>query len=124
MSCSEHDRRSRLVETQGVIVALALLVVAVVAGLYIPAFLTRRAVIQVVRIFCRHNALTAGNAKTATELGLGTRGMLERIGRPRDYKPHALRVLQQMGAVHVTEDGRLYMNEENLHESLRCEKLM
>ena len=42
--------------------------------------------------------------------------MLERMMRRRDYKPHALTALMQVGIIQATEDGKLYLSEEKLAE--------
>lgn len=88
--------------------------------LWLSAFLTKRAVQQVIGIFCRHNALLFWQAKTIDELGLTPPGFLQRITHFRDYKPQALKILIQRGIVKVTRDGKLYLVEKQLTESLRC----
>jgi hypothetical protein len=86
------------------------------AFFFIPRWLLRRAARQVIRIFREHNATESRNARTIDELGLAPPGMLERIGRRRDYKPHALRALMHMGVIQTTEDGKLYLSEARLAE--------
>ncbi len=109
---------------EGALLALGLLALAIVVALYVPAFMTRRAMVEVVRLFYRGNALEAEDAKTLADLGLNPPSFMQRIAKPRDYKPHALRLLQQIGAVQVTEEGKFYMVEEKLHGSLRREKVL
>jgi hypothetical protein len=104
------------------IFAFALLVVLFASVLFIPALLTKRAMSKVIKVFCRYGALNAKKAKKAEELGLNPPGFFERMGRMRDYKPHALRFLKQMKVVRTTKDGRLYMTEKNLNENLRCNR--
>ena len=53
----------------------------------------KRAIRQVIRIFREHNAISINNSKTIEELGMRSRGMLERMFRGRDYKQYALRAL-------------------------------
>lgn len=93
--------------------------VAVVAILYVPALLTKRAMRQVVARFYEKKALNSKSALSLAELGLTPPNLLERLTKPRDYKPAALRILQQIGAVELTADGRLFLVEEKLHESLK-----
>jgi hypothetical protein len=111
-------------DLRGILTALVLLAIAIAVWLYVPAFLTRRAMLEVVRRFYRLNAVRPDQAKTIDELGLASPTLLQRVSRPRDYKPHALRLLQQIGAVQVTEDLKLYLVEENLHDNLKREKVM
>jgi hypothetical protein len=91
-------------------------------GLFIiPRWLMKRAARQVIKIFRQHNATDSKTARTIDELGLRPPGVLERMMRRRDYKPHALNALMQAGIVQVTEDGKLYLSEARLGET-RLEK--
>jgi hypothetical protein len=97
------------------------LILAVFAGaIYLQSWLVKRAISQVIRIFCQYNALGAQNSKTIEEMGLTPPGLIHRLTRLRDYKPYALQFLQQAGIVQKTEDGRFYMTEEKLNENMRC----
>ncbi len=109
---------------EGALLALGLLAIAIVVALYVPALLTRKAMVEVVRQFYRKNAIEAEDAKNLADLGLSPPSLMQRIAKPRDYKPHALRLLRQIGAVQVTEEGKFYMVEGKLHESLRREKVL
>jgi hypothetical protein len=118
-----HEGEGSRVEIgNSIVVVVALLALAIVVGLYLPAYLTRRAMVDVVRRFYQQNALSAKSAKTADELGLTPPSFIQKMMRRRDYKPEALRVLQQTGGVQFTEDGKLYLAELNLHDSLKGEK--
>jgi hypothetical protein len=83
----------------------------------IPRWRLKRAIRQVIDIFRKHNAVSAGNAKTIDELGLRPRGLMERMLRTRDYKPYALTALMNAGVVKTTEDGKFYLSEEKLMTS-------
>ena len=102
------------------LVILALAVLAVCALFVIPVLMTRWAAHRVIKIFCRYNALNANNARTAEELGLAPLGFMDRLMKPRDYKPQALRFLKESGVVQSTPDGRLYLSETKAAEGLRC----
>jgi len=106
-------------DAKGILIGLALLALAMAIVLYVPALLTRRAMKQVVGRFYAARALSEESAKTLAELGLTPPNLLERLTKPRDYKPAALRLLQQLGAVQLTQEGKLFLLEERLHESLR-----
>jgi hypothetical protein len=88
-------------------------------ALWLSAFLTKRAVQQVIGTFYRNNALSFWQAKTIDELGLTPPDFLQRITHFRNYKPQALKILIQRGIVKVTRDGKLYLVEKQLTESLR-----
>ena len=105
-----------------VIFAYALIAVLFVSALFIPVLLTRRAASKVIKIFCRYDALSVKSAKSAEELGLNPPDFFERMFRPRDYKPYALRMLKQQNIVHTTGDGRLYMTQERLTLNLKCNR--
>ena len=84
-------------------------------GLFLlPQFLTRRAVPGVVRAFRAHKATSPESARTAEELGLTLRPFVQRIFRPRDYKPIALNALMAASVVRATADEKLYLDEARL----------
>ena len=99
-----------------ILVFLILIIGALLAFIYLPAFFMKRAIAQVREIFYRHGAIGAESAKSVNELGLTPPGLVERLTRSRDYKPQALQYLKQAGEVLMTEDGRLYMVKEKREE--------
>ena len=97
-----------------------LLLLIVLGGVsYIRAYLTRRAILRVIEIFYEHDALRMNSAKTLSELGLERLDFLQRMTRPRDYKQNALQILMKEGIINMVEDGRVYIVEEKLDQSLR-----
>jgi len=102
---------------QDILVFSILIIGALLAFIYLPAFFLKRAMAQVREIFHRHGAIGVENAKTVNELGLTPPGLLERLTKPRDYKPRALQYLKQAGEVLMTEDGKLYMVGEKGKET-------
>jgi hypothetical protein len=86
---------------------------------YIRTFLTRRAIFKVIDIFYQNNALGVNGAKTLHELGLEIPSFFQRITRPRDYKQFALQILMKRNIILMNEDGRFYMLEERLDQTLR-----
>ncbi len=92
------------------------------AVVVIPGLLVRRAMGQVIRIFRSHHSLCQEDGSTADELGLAPRDFFQRIGRLKDYKPFALKILVESGVVRVAEDGKLCLDEERLRESSPNEK--
>jgi hypothetical protein len=105
-----------------VFVILVLVVIVFGGGLYIRTFLTRRAIFKVIEIFYQHNALGLNGAKTPHELGLERPDLLQRITSRRDYKQNALQIIIKRGIISGNEDGRLYLVEEELDESLRSKR--
>ena len=106
-------------EISRVFLILILTIIAFGGGLYIRTFLTRRAIFKVIEIFYQHGALGTSGAKTLQELRLERPDFLQRMTKPRDYKQNALQILIKEGIVNVDEDGRVYMIEEKLDQSLR-----
>jgi hypothetical protein len=90
---------------------------ALAAVIAIPAFMTNRAMVKVIRIFRDHGASDFWSAKTALQLGIGPRGLMDRLIDPRrDYKPMALNVLIKFGIVRQTGGQKLYLNEKSLND--------
>ena len=96
-----------------VILAVFLLFVMFV----LPQLLLRRAIPSVIRIFRQGNAVGIQNAKTVEELGLKPKSIAQAIFSGRDYKITALQVLKNANVIQGTEDGKLYLSEENLSNS-------
>jgi hypothetical protein len=91
-----------------------LIVVALLVLFFIPRFMMMRAISKVISIFLQNSALSDKSAKTIDELGLRPPSFMQRIGRFRDYKPHAVEMLRRADIIQMTEDGRLYLSEEKL----------
>ena len=99
-------------------IVIALLFVVLLFALFvIPQFMMKRAVRAVIRIFRDNHATGIKEAKTAEELGLQPKRLVERMMKPRDYKPRALQLLMSQEIVQMTEDGKLYLLEEKLDAS-------
>jgi hypothetical protein len=90
---------------------------------FLPGLLMKRAILRVIEIFCRYDAVGIGHAKSVEELGLAPRDFWQSLIRPRDYKPYALNSLRQAGIVLETANGEVYMVEDGLDERLRCNRL-
>ncbi len=96
------------------LMVIILIVVFIVVALVLPQFLVMRTAPKVIRIFRQKNAVGAKNAKAIEELGLKQRSIIENVWRRRDYKPRALQLLISADIVQMTEDGKLYLDEESL----------
>jgi hypothetical protein len=93
---------------------LMLLGLFFLAALRIQAYLMKRAVFQVVDRFRANHSLCSQGTKTADELGLQPPNFWQRFYKPRDYKPYALRMLIQAGAVRLSDDDRMCLLEKKL----------
>jgi hypothetical protein len=92
-----------------VLVMLLLLGIAFLGS----TFLMKRALKQVITMLRDGQAVSPQSAKTEADLGLKRKGIFEIRGL-RDYKPSALQLLIRHEIVQVTEDGRIFLAEENL----------
>jgi hypothetical protein len=90
---------------------------AILARMYIPRFMIKRAIYSVIRIFKQYNAITIRDAKTIDELGLNPKPLIDGMHNLRDYKSYALQILRTADIIRTTEDGRLYLNEGQLQTS-------
>ena len=95
--------------TLAVILAMALL--AFLALFAIPYVMTRRATRKLVTTFRAVGAVSEKSARTPEELGLAPVGFFDRMMKPRDYRPQALRLMRETGVVRSTTDGRFYLSE-------------
>ncbi len=93
-----------------------------ISSFMISGYLGRRATHQVIERFCSYDALEEGRARKAEELGLITPDFYQRFFKPRDYKPYALQFLSKAGVVRVTDENKLYLVEEKLHDEFKCKR--
>jgi hypothetical protein len=104
-------------QAEGMLILVALILAMVAVAILLSRFLFRRAVRKVVSVFRQVGATSPTTAATVEELGLVPPGIFERVGRLRDYRPEALRLLVQAGVVKETQQGRLYLSEDALEQS-------
>lgn len=110
---------------EGISTIYLILFMIVILGFafFISARLTKRALFRVLTIFRDENAIGYERARTIEQLGLTPPNILERIGRPRDYRQNALKILIKSEVVQLTEDGRLFITEEKMRELIAKGKI-
>lgn len=96
---------------------LILFVVLIGVLYYIPRFMVTRAIRQVIAVFRHHGALSPETATSLDSLGLAPKSAFDRMFRMRDYKPYATRLLMQAEIIWLTEDGLVFLSEEDLENS-------
>ncbi len=97
------------------ILAIILLIIAFLAGIiFIPQLMLRRAVKQVLVIFRKHGAQSPGSAKMIDEMGIKPQGMFSLNFGLRDYKYHAVQALIKGEIIAVTEEGKVYLQEDKV----------
>jgi len=84
--------------------------------LRIQAYLVKRALSQVIERFRQHDSLCSQSPKSMDQLGLRPPGFWERAVKPRDYKPYALQILIRSGAVNITDDEKMCLNDIKLQD--------
>ena len=98
----------------------ALIVFAVLVFIIIfvlPQIMLRLAISSVLRTFRQNKAVGAENARTIDELGLRPKNLIQAIFRGTQYKTTALLVLRNARVIESTEEGKMYLSEENLSRS-------
>ncbi len=100
-----------------VLAVILLFGVVIILMVIIQRVLLKRAARRVVAMFRAQGATSPKTAASLEELGLGRSTPLSRTFRPRDYRPYAARLLGQAGVIKATEDGRVYLSEEDLAHS-------
>ena len=91
-----------------------MIILFIVVVLVVPQWMLMRNIPKVIRIFREQNAVGEKNAKPMEELGLQPKTMFQRMFRRRDYRPQAFQFLLRATIIEMTEEGKVYLNEENL----------
>jgi hypothetical protein len=105
-------------ESGSLVLIIVLMILAFAASFWLRNFLTKRAVLKVVKMFYQRNALSMNGAKTPRELGLERPDLVARMMKPRDYKQTALQLLVKEDVIRIV-DGKLYLVEEKLDPKYR-----
>jgi hypothetical protein len=104
---------------QAATLLIVVFVLAAFAGgvFYLSRYLFRRAVRSVISLFRKEGATSPSTATTPEKLGIVQAGYFDRAFKLRDYRPYALRLLGEANIIRRTEDGTLYLSEEELERS-------
>jgi len=104
-------------ESTRAIIMLVLVMLLLIALAFLgSAFLMRRAIKAVIKMFQAQEAFTPETAKTEDELGFKRRSFIQ-FKAMRDYKPTALQFLMRNNIVQMTDDGRLFISREALAQT-------
>lgn len=96
-------------------ILIAIMVAVVILGLFGQWLVMNRAIISVIKIFRKHNAVNIAGAKTAEELGIVRQSLMKRMFAMRDYKPAVLDMLLTNEIVLESENGKYYLCEDRLN---------
>lgn len=100
-----------------VAIAVLAVLVLVLALFFLPRLLLKRAIRKVITRLRQEGATSPERAKTLAELRLESPGGFGTVFRFRDYRPYAIRLLGQARIILGTEEGGVFLSEENLSES-------
>jgi hypothetical protein len=100
--------------TNDILFLILMGVLFIAAVIFIPQFMLMRNIPRVIKIMRQNNAVGAENAKPIDELGLHPKSIFQRMFARRNYKPQALQFLLRATIVEMTDDGNVYLNEQNL----------
>jgi hypothetical protein len=98
-------------------IIIGMVIVLLAAMIFLPQLMIAMACPKVIKIFRKHGALSPSNAKFVDELGLKPPSFIDRMMKLRDYKPKALQLLMHIKVVEMTEDGKLYLSEQELSKT-------
>ncbi len=91
--------------------------VFIIVVFFLPQWILVRTIPKVIRVFRKFNAVSPETAREIEEMGLKPKPMLERMFRRRDHKPRALQFMLRVGLVDMTEEGKVYLDEEKLSQT-------
>jgi len=97
-----------------IVIIILIVAFGVVAVFFLGRWRIRRATWRIIRTFRDNSATSIKTAKTLEDLGLIRKTWVERTLTLRDYRKFALTLLMQTDIIQQTEDGRLYLSEEQL----------
>jgi hypothetical protein len=103
-------------QTRIMLILILCLILFAGIALYGSTLMFKRAMRQVLKMFRNHEAFSAEKALFADELGMKAQGFI-RFNTWRDYKPNAMDLLIKNDIVKVTEEGKLFLSEDNLANS-------
>lgn len=96
---------------------IGIVILAFILMIGISQLMIMRAVKQVIKTMKKYNATSLKNALSDSDMKLQPRSFLQGLGRVRDYKPQAIMLLENLKVVRRTEDGKLYLSEDDLAKS-------
>jgi hypothetical protein len=99
------------------IIVAGLIILFLLVIFIVPQLMIAIAAPKVIKIFRNKNAVGPKNAMTAADLGLQPPSMIARMMKPRDYKPRALQLLMHINVVQMTDDGKIYLSEQELQKT-------
>jgi hypothetical protein len=101
--------------TRNLILVILILLLFLAIAFLASNYLMRRAIKRVIKILRDAGAVSLDSAQTVEQLGL--KKSMFQFKLWRDYKPAALQLLLTANVVIATEDGKLFLSEDNLSKT-------
>ncbi len=101
-------------DASGILFIILIVILFILSVMFIPYWLTMRAVPKVIKTFRQKNAVGEHNAMNMEELELKPKSIFRRMLTRRDYSQHALQFLIRADVVDITEEGEFFLNDEKL----------
>jgi hypothetical protein len=102
--------------TRALIVLILTVILLLAIAFAASNWMMRRAIKKVIKMLRDGQALSSETARTTEQLGFKQRQMLQ-FKLWRDYTPAALQILMTANIIQSTEDGRLFLSEDNLSKT-------
>jgi hypothetical protein len=101
-------------DVQGILFIVILVILFILSVLFLPYWLTMRAVPRVIKKFREKNAVSENTALTIDELELKPKSIFRRMFTRRDYSQHALQFLIRADVIDITDEGKFFLNDQKL----------
>ncbi|MGB2813607.1 MAG: hypothetical protein WBC50_08525 [Dehalococcoidales bacterium] len=101
-------------DMQGILFIILIVIMFILTVLFIPYWMTMRSIPKVIKQFRQKNAIGEKNALNIDELELKPKSIFRRMFARRDYSQQGLQFLIRSEVVDITEEGKFFLNEQNL----------
>jgi hypothetical protein len=101
-------------DMQGILFLILIGILFILTVLFVPYWMTLRSIPKVIQKFRQKNAIGEKNALPIDELELRPKSIFRRMFARRDYSQQGLQFLIRANVVDITEEGKFFLNEENL----------
>ena len=101
-------------DMQGILFIILIVILFILTVIFIPYWMTMRSIPKVIKAFRQKNAIGEKNALPIDELELKPKSIFRRMFTRRDYSQQGLQFLIRAEVVDITEEGKFFLNEQNL----------
>ena len=101
-------------DMQGILFIVLIVILFILTVIFVPYWMTMRSIPKVIKQFRQKNAIGEKNALNIDELELKPKSIFRRMFARRDYSQQGLQFLIRSEVVDITEEGKFFLNEQNL----------